>query len=86
MYWQMRYAGAFDVCIVSSQNAGKAERRRTMEVAFNNRQVSVNRKDEVLYGKLDRAIDDMEKGRVLPLEEAFEKITEMRNTRRNARM
>ena len=34
---------------------------------------------------LDRGIDDMEAGRVLPLEEAFEKIAELRNKRRDAR-
>lgn len=34
---------------------------------------------------LDRGIDDMEANRVLPLEEAFEKITELRNKRRDAR-
>ena len=34
---------------------------------------------------LDRGIDDMEAGREMPLEEAFEKVTELRNMRRNAR-
>lgn len=34
---------------------------------------------------LDRGIADMEGGRELPLEEAFEKITELRNVGRNAR-
>lgn len=33
---------------------------------------------------LDRGIDDMESGRELPLTEAFVKITELRNRRRNA--
>ncbi len=32
---------------------------------------------------LDRGIDDMEAGRELPLAEAFDKITELRNRRRN---
>jgi len=36
--------------------------------------------------ELDRGIDDMEAGRELPLKEAFQKITELRNTRRNARV
>lgn len=33
---------------------------------------------------LDRGIDDMEAGKELPLTEAFVKITELRNRRRNA--
>lgn len=32
---------------------------------------------------LDLGIDDMEAGRELPLDEAFQKITEMRDQRRN---
>lgn len=35
---------------------------------------------------LDRGIADMEGGKELPLEEAFEKITELRNVGRNARV
>ena len=35
---------------------------------------------------LDRGIDDMEAGRELPLEDAFRKITELRDARRNARI
>lgn len=38
-----------------------------------------------LLQMLDKGIADMEAGRELPLEEAFEKITELRNIRRNAR-
>lgn len=38
-----------------------------------------------LFHLLDRGIDDMESGRELPLEEAFQKITELRKTRRNGR-
>lgn len=38
--------------------------------------------DKVLK-MLDRGIDDMEAGRELPLAEAFDKITELRNRRRN---
>lgn len=33
---------------------------------------------------LDRGIDDMEAGRELPLNDAFKKITELRDVRRNA--
>ncbi len=39
---------------------------------------------ERLLKMLDRGIDDMEAGRELPLAEAFVKITELRNWRRNA--
>ncbi len=35
---------------------------------------------------LDRGIDDMEAGRELPLEDAFQKINELRAIRRNARV
>lgn len=45
-------------------------------------------RDTINYEKmlkmLDRGIDDMEAGRELPLAEAFVKITELRNWRRNA--
>lgn len=37
-----------------------------------------------LLRMLDRGIDDMEAGRELPLEDAFRKITELRDNRRNA--
>ncbi len=39
---------------------------------------------ERLFKMLDKGIDDMEAGRELPLTEAFVKITELRNRRRNA--
>lgn len=39
-----------------------------------------------LLRMLDRGIDDMEAKRELPLEDAFRKITELRDTRRNARV
>ena len=39
-----------------------------------------------LLRMLDRGIDDMEAGRELPLEDAFCKITELRDARRNARI
>ena len=35
---------------------------------------------------LDRGIDDMEAGRELPLEDAFQMISELRDMRRNARV
>ena len=43
-------------------------------------------KDKSLRNALDRGIDDMEAGRELPLEDAFEKITELRDARRSARV
>lgn len=36
--------------------------------------------------KLDRGIDDMEAGRELPIGEAFQKISELRKNRRDARI
>lgn len=39
-----------------------------------------------LLRMLDRGIDDMEAHNELPIDEAFKKITELRNTRRNARL
>lgn len=46
---------------------------------------NVLRQDDDLLQMLDRGIDDMEAGRELPLDEAFSKITELRDIRRNAR-
>ncbi len=40
--------------------------------------------DNKLLSMLGRGIDDMESGRELPLEDAFQKITELREARRNA--
>ncbi len=39
---------------------------------------------EKLFRALDYGIADVEAGRGLPIEEAFQKVTELRNTRRNA--
>ena len=39
-----------------------------------------------LLRMLDRGIDDMKAGRELPLEDAFCKITELRDARRNAKI
>ena len=39
-----------------------------------------------VLGMLDHGIDDMEAKRELPIEEAFQKITELRDIRRNARV
>lgn len=42
--------------------------------------------EESFLRKLDRGIDDKEAGRELPLEDAFQKISELRMSRRNARV
>ncbi|MBD5464594.1 MAG: hypothetical protein HDR22_02025 [Lachnospiraceae bacterium] len=56
-----------------------------MELSLNNNQISAKKDGDKLFRMLDRGIDDMESGRGLPLDEAFERITELRNMRRNAR-
>ena len=57
-----------------------------MEIVLPKNEAGVRQDSEtMLYRALDRGIDDMEAGRELPLEEAFDKITELRNVRRNAR-
>lgn len=44
-----------------------------------------NVKEETnLFRVLDRGIDDMEAGHELPLDEAFQKISELRDSRRSA--
>lgn len=56
-----------------------------MEFTLTNNPIDVKCDNETLLRTIDRGIDDMESGRELPLDEAFEKITELRNIRRNAR-
>ena len=56
-----------------------------MEAKLNINQADTQQDHEALLRMLDRGIDDMEAGREMPIEEAFEKITELRNMRRNAR-
>lgn len=53
-----------------------------MKLKETNKQEKENRE---LFHILDRGIDDMEAGRELPLEEAFQKINQLRTVRRNAR-
>ncbi len=48
--------------------------------------MNINQNNKSLLRMLDRGIDDMEAERELLLDEAFEKITELRNLRRNARV
>lgn len=56
-----------------------------METAIDNKVKDTLQGNENLMRMLDRGIDDMEAGRELPLDEAFQKITELRDKRRNAR-
>lgn len=56
-----------------------------MYLAVNHKQINISSDNENIHEMLDRGIADMEEGRELPLEEAFQKITELRNIRRNAR-
>ena len=57
-----------------------------MEAAMDNRVKDTLQGNEHLMRMLDRGIDDMEAGRELPLTEAFVKISELRNRRRNAKV
>lgn len=54
-----------------------------MDIALDNKNILQQEAD--LLQMLDRGIDDMEAGRELPVDEAFQKITELRDIRRNAR-
>ena len=56
-----------------------------MYLSLNHKQTNIPSDNKNLHEMLDRGITDMEEGRELPLEEAFQKITELRNIRRNAR-
>jgi hypothetical protein len=56
-----------------------------MELTKTNPSTDVYTNNEGLLRKLDRGIDDMEARRELNIEDAFNKITELRNSRRNAR-
>lgn len=57
-----------------------------MAVAALNRKVYERNEHKELFALLDRGIDDMEQGRELPLDEAFQKISELRDSRRNGRV
>lgn len=50
------------------------------------RQTNTVHENEHFLRMLDRGIDDMEAGRELPLKDAFKKITELRDARRNGRV
>lgn len=55
-----------------------------MAYALQDEKVNETINHDKMLRMLDRSIDDMEAGRELPLTEAFVKITELRNRRRNA--
>lgn len=57
-----------------------------MAYALQDEKVRDSINNERLLKMLDRGIDDMEAGRELSLTEAFVKITELRNSRRNAKV
>ena len=56
-----------------------------MDIPVMNPQAVSEEDKENLFRLLDRGIDDMETGRELPAEEAFEMITKLRTARRNER-
>lgn len=56
-----------------------------MDTALNNRELKTSQRDEYLMKMLDSGIDDMEAGKELPLDDAFQKIRELRDNRRRAR-
>lgn len=55
-----------------------------MDAALKINQPNSSIENDALLKMLDKGIDDMEAGREMPIDEAFEKITELRNVRRNA--
>ena len=57
-----------------------------MKEATKNNQDITPKEDTHILRMLDRGIDDMEAGRELPLKDAFQKISELRDIRRNARI
>ena len=61
----------------------RLEQRCEKEGSFTDEQVTAHFADKL--SALDRGIEDMEAGRELPLQEAMEKVTELRNERRNAK-
>jgi len=54
-----------------------------VEAAIKMKQENSKWEQEILLKMVDRGIDDMEAGRELPLKDAFQKISELRNELRN---
>ena len=57
-----------------------------MELVLKNREKNAIQSNDCLMRMLDRGIDEMEAGKEIPLDEAFQKIRELRNLKRNARV
>lgn len=55
-----------------------------MDTSLNLDLTSRPQKNDALLRMLDSGIDDMESGREMPLENAFEQVNKLRNNRRNA--
>lgn len=55
-----------------------------MDMTLNNSKVNAEHDNEILLRLLDAGFNDMELGKELSLEEAFGKIAELRNEKRNA--
>ena len=60
-----------------------SKQRCEKEEIFTDEQVMAHFADE--SSSLDRGIEDVAAGRELPLQEAMEKVTELRNKRRNSK-
>ncbi len=56
-----------------------------MDYSVSDEEILKEENRDELFRMLDRGIDDMEAGRELPLDEAFEMITKLREARRNER-
>lgn len=56
-----------------------------MKMTSENASSNIITSTDCLMRMLDRGIDEMEAGKELPLDEAFQKISELRNRKRNAR-
>ena len=64
-------------CIPDDLSEEEIIERREKEGSFTDEQVTAHFADKL--SALDRGIEDMEAGRELPLQEAMEKVTELRN-------
>ena len=74
------------LCLVRKRNNNSFE-KEGLNMAWVETECKKENKEENSFLRiLDRGIDDMEAGRELPLEEAFQKINELRTIRRNARV
>ena len=56
-----------------------------MDYSISDEEILKEENRDELFRMLDRGIDDMEAGRELPLNEAFEKVTKLRDAGRSGR-